>query len=62
GGYVDLNESYIDYPTVIKSAGLNGYSKQQATKPTEQAAQKPATKTVTLTIDGETYTGTLVKK
>lgn len=62
GGYVDLNESYVDYPAVIKSAGLNGYPKQQTAKPTEQAAPKPTTKTVTLTIDGETYTGTLTKK
>ena len=60
-GNVDLNESYIDYPTVIKSAGLNGYPKQ-ATNTTAQAVPKPVTKTVTLTIDGETYTGTLTKK
>lgn len=60
-GNVDLNESYVDYPTVIKSAGLNGYPKQQTTaQPTEQA--KPTTKTVTLTIDGKTYSGTLTEK
>ena len=58
---VDLDEAYMDYPTIIKNAGLNGYPKQ-ATNTTAQAAPKPVTKTVTLTIDGETYTGTLAKK
>ena len=60
-GNVDLNESYKDYPTIIKNAGLNGYPKQAANT-TAQAASKPVTKTVMLTIDGETYTGTLAKK
>lgn len=27
GGNVDLNECYIDYPSLMKDAGLNGYSK-----------------------------------
>ena len=61
-GDVDTDYAYVDYPTVIKSAGLNGYPKQQATKPTEQAVPKPTTKTVTLTIDGKTYSGTLTEK
>lgn len=61
-GDVDTDYAYVDYPTIIKNAGLNGYPKQQATKPTEQAAPKPTTKAVTLTIDGKTYTGTLTEK
>ena len=32
-GDVDLDECYIDYPTIIKNAGLNGFTK--ATQPTE---------------------------
>lgn len=34
----DLNIAYVDYPTVIKSAGLNGWSKQ-AVKPTGQSKE-----------------------
>lgn len=51
-GNVDLNESYADYPAIIKSAGLNGYTKQ---------AQAPAKehKQVTITIDDKTYSGLL---
>lgn len=30
-GDVDLNHAYKDYPTIIKAAGLNGWSKQQTT-------------------------------
>ena len=32
-GDVDLDECYIDYPTIIKNAGLNGFTK--TTQPTE---------------------------
>lgn len=53
-GDVDTDYAYVDYPTIIRNAGLNGYPKQ--------AAPKPVTKTVTLTIDGKTYTGTLTEK
>ena len=61
GGYVDLNESYIDYPTVIKSAGLNGFPKPE--KADEKAANPvQKTKEIEIKIDGETYTGTLIKK
>ncbi|MBR0142065.1 MAG: glycoside hydrolase family 25 protein [Ruminococcus sp.] len=60
-GNVDLNESYIDYPTVIKSAGLNGFPKPE--KADEKAANPvQKTKEIEIKIDGETYTGTLIKK
>lgn len=52
-GSVDLDTSYVDYPTEIKSVGLNGYSKDRP---------EPAYKFVTLTIDGVTYEGTLTEK
>ena len=61
-GDVDTDYAYVDYPAIIKNAGLNGYPKQTAANTAAQTAPKPVTKTVTLTIDGETYMGTLVKK
>ena len=54
-GAVDLDECYKDYPAAIKQKGLNGYPKESAHPPAQ-------TKQVTLTIDGETWTGTLTKK
>lgn len=48
-GNVDLDIGYIDYPTLIKQAGLNGYT-----------VHPP--KYVELTIDGVTYAGTLYPK
>ena len=53
-GNVDLNESYIDYPSIIKENGLNGFRKNNE-------PQKP-TNSVTLTIDGVTYVGTITEK
>lgn len=61
-GDVDTDYAYVDYPTIIKNAGLNGYPKQTAANTTAQTAPKPVTKTVTLTIDGKTYSGTLTEK
>lgn len=45
-GDCDLDYGYIDYPTLIKKAGKNGWSKKK-------------TIDATITIDGVTYTGTL---
>lgn len=53
-GNIDLNECYIDYPSIIRANGLNGFSKTETVK--------KETKTVTLTIDGVTYSGTLNEK
>ena len=56
-GDVDLDYSYVDYPSQIKAKGLNGYGKQPD-KPTE----KPDTDsgiTVEMTIDGKKYRGTV---
>lgn len=33
-GNVDLDECYIDYPSIIKNGGFNGFSKGQATEST----------------------------
>lgn len=65
-GDVDLDESYVDYPTVIKNAGLNGFPKP-ATKPatttnnTTTTAQ-PVTKDVEIKIGNDVYVGKLTKK
>lgn len=62
-GNVDLDEAYMDYPTIIKNAGLNGFKKPENPAPAPQTEQtKPTTKVVTLTIDGKTYEGTLTEK
>lgn len=42
-GDVDIDEAVIDYSTIIKSGGFNGYPKQQSEKPTqEQPKPSPA--------------------
>ena len=56
-GDVDLNEAYADYPGIIKNAGLNGFQKPENTA--VKSEQK--TKEIEIKIDGETYSGTLVK-
>ncbi len=48
-GNVDLDESYVDYPSLIREAGLNGFTATES-------------KQVTLTIDGQTYSGTLFRQ
>lgn len=60
GTVVDMDICYVDYPTVIKAAGKNGYQ-----KPAETAAQpvvQPAvhdTVQVTVQVNGKAYSGTL---
>lgn len=43
-GNVDMDISYIDYPSTIKTGGFNGFAKQQAPAPTPAPA--PARKSV----------------
>lgn len=52
-GDVDLNYCYLDYPTCIKNAGLNGFKKKSSDKkPTakKSSVKKPKTYTV---VDGD---------
>ena len=56
-GDCDLDYGYVDYPTQIKKAGKNGYSKLSVQKPA-----KKKTLSMTCTVDGVTYTGILTKK
>ena len=58
-GYVDMDESYMNYPEIIKGAGLNGFK-----KPEPAPEPEPAKKTIetSVIIDGKTYTGTLTEE
>lgn len=55
-GDVDLNKTSIDYSSVIKKAGLNGYSKNKNTSTEEtktdddKTVTKPSTKIITYTV------------
>ncbi len=63
GGNVDIDEGYIDYTEKIKSAGLNGFSKTK-TISTLSAPIVTATETgmtVEVKVNGETYSGKLMK-
>lgn len=39
-GDVDIDRGYVDYPTLIKNAGLNGFQKQSAQPTAEQPKEK----------------------
>ena len=58
-GKVDMDICYVDYPTVIRAAGKNGYSKpiEAPDAPTEPTVKD--TVTVTIKIDGKAYSGVL---
>jgi GH25 family lysozyme M1 (1,4-beta-N-acetylmuramidase) len=53
-GNVDLDYSYVDYPTQIKTKGLNGFG---SVKVPETPAKKEIT--VEMTVDGTKYKGTM---
>ena len=57
-GGVDLNESYADYPAIIKNAGLNGFKKPENPAPAP-IQEKPAPKTGELSLNGKKYKITL---
>lgn len=60
-GNVDLDECYVDYPTVIRAAGKNGYQKtaETAAQPVVQPAVHDTVQ-VTMQVSGKTYSGVLV--
>lgn len=41
-GNVDIDEAVIDYSTIIKNGGFNGYPKKQTEKPVEEPKPAPA--------------------
>ena len=56
-GNVDMDICYVDYPSVIKAKGLNGF-KKQAIRPTSKPSASTAKKTVTYTVKrGDTLSG-----
>ena len=57
-GNVDLDICYKDFPTIIKSKGLNGWGKAN---PTPAPTEPDTDVSVTVTIGDDTYKGTLVK-
>ena len=58
---IDTDESFVDFPSIIKKAGLNGFSKEKPTqtKPIEKPIEKPAEKMDVIHVvkRGETLTG-----
>lgn len=63
-GDVDLDTCYVDYPAKIKAAGRNGYRSDTAT-PNQPSTNTPEgdkkSIEISVLIDGETYSGTLIK-
>ena len=59
GTNVDMDICYVDYPTVIKAAGKNGFAKpvETAVKPVEPHVKD--TVQVTMQVNGKTYSGVL---
>ena len=53
-GDVDTDYAYVDYPTIIKNAGLNGYKKPENPAPAP-VQEKPAPQTGELSLNGKKY-------
>jgi hypothetical protein len=59
GGNVDMNYAYVDYPSIIKKLGRNGFQKGSSSQ-NKPSSTKPAIKYPPLDVDGEF--GTLTVK
>ena len=57
-GDVDTDYAYVDYPTVIKNAGLNGFKKPENPAPAP-IQEKPAPQIGELSLNGKKYKITL---
>ena len=55
GTNVDMDICYVDYPTVIKAAGKNGYKTESVETASDTAAQDPDVMEGVLTLGGKTY-------
>ena len=60
-GDVDLDTAYVDYPTRMKAAGLNGYGKQDNTSAPDAPAADDSTVDVSVQIGDDIYKGRLEK-
>lgn len=57
-GNLDLNEAYKDYPSIIKSNGLNGYSKDSTSSNSHQInTDTTSSETVYTVVSGDTLSG-----
>ena len=57
-GNLDLNEAYKDYPSIIKSNGLNGYSKDSSSSNSHQInTDTTSYGTVYTVVEGDTLSG-----
>ena len=64
---MDLDESYKDYPSIIKGKGLNGFPKPEAPKaeaskpaePVKQTTAEKKTMKITIEYDDHRYSGLL---
>ena len=57
-GNLDLNEAYKDYPNIIKSNGLNGYSKDSSSSNSHQInTDTTSSETVYTVVSGDTLSG-----
>ena len=57
-GNLDLNEAYKDYPSIIKSNGLNGYSKDSSSSNSHQInTDTTSEETVYTVVSGDTLSG-----
>ena len=57
-GNLDLNEAYKDYPNIIKSNGLNGYSKDSSSSNSHQINTDTTSKeTIYTVVGGDTLSG-----
>ena len=61
-GDVDLDICYKDFPTTIKSKGLNGWGKAPAPVQVDDPPKTDSTVTATIRIGNDTYKGTFVKE
>ena len=61
-GRVDTDYCYVDYPTQIKSAGLNGYTKTASAAPIETPIlTESKSAAAVIQIGDDIYKGTLTK-
>ena len=61
-GNVDLDICYKDFPTTIKSKGLNGWGNAPVPVQVADAPKTESTVTATIKIGNDTYKGTFVKE
>lgn len=58
-GKVDIDECYVDYPSIIKAAGKNGFEKTVNVPADPVETPVHDTVQVTMQVNGKTYCGTL---